>query len=139
MLEKQLFKDDATLPKCADDRPPLLSLGTAVKPVEVPAPASENAIPEVDYLLNAEVTAPRLPKLPIPGGSSLSTVDALLWPAGVGPYEDVWVHVRGHGVPVTAPVCGVAVSHDLHVLLRHRLPRQAEVGEGAIAVRVEQE
>src|SRR2546423_8471805 len=103
MIEKDLSKDDATLQKCADDRPPLLSLGTAVKPVEVPAPASENAIPEVDYLLNAEVRSPRLPKLPVPGESSLSTVDALLGPARIGPNEDVRVHGPGHGGPSAAP------------------------------------
>ena len=37
----------------------------------------------------------------------------------------------GHSLPRAA--------HDLHVLLRHRLLLQAEVGEGAVAVQVEEE
>src|ERR1700730_11477501 len=76
------------------------------------------------YLLDAEVRSARLPEIPVRGDGSLSAVDALLGPAGVGPEEDVWVHVRGHCVPVTASAGSVALPEGLHVLLRHRLLRQ---------------
>ena len=33
--------------------------------------------------------------------------------------------------------CDIATAHDLHVLLRHRLLLQAEVGEGVRAVHVD--
>ena len=94
MVEEELFEDDAPLAECPNDGPTLLSLDTAVKPVNVPAPTSENAIPEVYHLLDPVVSSPRLPKLPIPCESSLLTVDALLGPAGVGSDEDVWVYRR---------------------------------------------
>src|SRR5207253_1864627 len=55
MLKEELFEDDATIAECADDGPTLLSLDTAVKPANVPAPASENAIPEVHHLRIEEV------------------------------------------------------------------------------------
>ena len=58
MLKEELFKNDATLAECEDDRPPLLSLDAAAKPANMPAPASENAIPQVHHLLDAEVSSP---------------------------------------------------------------------------------
>src|ERR1700724_481918 len=125
MVEEELFKNDAFLTEGGNSAAPLLSLNTTVKPVNVPALANKNAIPEVRYLLDADVSSTGLHKLPVPSQSGLSPIDTLLGPAGIGANKDVRVHIRRDRVPVAVAERGVAVPNRLHVLLRHRLLRRA--------------
>ena len=58
MLNEVLDEDGAALAKGEDLRGAELSLDTAVLPPHDPANANENSIPEVDDLLNADVSPP---------------------------------------------------------------------------------
>src|SRR6185312_2756672 len=58
----------------------------------------------------------------IPSQYGLAAVEPLLRPAGIGSEEDIWIEVSSDRIPITAPPRIVKGAHDLHVLLRHRLP-----------------
>src|SRR5437764_387727 len=80
----------------------LLGLDAAVRPPHVPTEPDENAISQVDELLDAGVTSPRLRNPAIEGDRSLSTVHTLLGPADIGPNRDVRVDHLGKVLPITA-------------------------------------
>src|SRR5205823_4788958 len=96
-------------------------LDTAELSANGPTEPSENTISEVHDLLNTSIPSPRLRKALPPCERGLKAIDVLLRPATIGTDEDVLVHVRRKGVPVTAAEGGVASTNGLHVLLRHRL------------------
>src|SRR5467141_2621627 len=100
VLEEVLDEDGPTFAVGLDGRDALLSLDTAVLPANDVAPTNEKSISEIDDLLHAGIRSPRFPQTFPEGDHGLSSVEALLGPAGIGSDEDVWIHGRCHGVPI---------------------------------------
>jgi hypothetical protein len=59
VLEEELFEDDAAVAEGLDHRGELLSLGIAQLSVEDPPDASEDPVPEVQYLLIPDIPSTR--------------------------------------------------------------------------------
>jgi hypothetical protein len=125
VLKEVLDQDDVTFAVGLDGGDALLSLDTAVLPVNNETPTNEKSIPEVDDLLNASVRSPRFPQTSPEGDHGLSSVEALLGPAGIGTDEDVCIDGRRDGVPIPAPEGVVPLLEGIQVRPRHRLPRQS--------------
>src|SRR5439155_26492126 len=130
MVKEILEKDDAAFADGGDFRDGLLSLNAALLPAHTEAEANENAIAEVDDLFNVGVRSHRFPHVPEVGDPSLAAINELLRPPRIGPDKDMWIETGRDGAPIAASVRIVEPPEEIDVLLRHRLPRQAEVGEG---------
>ena len=103
MLKEVLDQDDLTFAVGLDGGDALFSLDTAVLSANDETPTSEKSIPEIEDLLNAGVRSPRFPQTSPEGDHGLSSVEALLGPAGIGSDEDVRVQGRRDGIPIPAP------------------------------------
>src|ERR1051326_6827352 len=132
VVQEVLGKDDATVAEGFECRAAFLALNTALLAANDVAPTDEHSIPKVDDLLKANVRSQRLPQASVERKSGPAAIDALLRPAGVGPDEDVGIHVGIDGVPVSAPERLVPPPHYLQVLLRHRLVLEAHGFEGLL-------
>src|SRR4051812_28079965 len=103
MLQEELGENQATLAVGVQFGVAEVPLSVAVLASNDPVQTSEDAVPEVDDLLNPDVRPHGVLYPAIPSHRGLAPIDPLLGPAGISSDENVWIETRSDRLPITAP------------------------------------